>query len=128
GLVINVGGHTLVLRMDRLAERPQLAPLEVALWHKEGHFVKLKAGKVVEVGCDKLIVNAAVSVAITSPNVAIHASGGVQVETPTVSMSQDLAVAGTATAQVDVVGNGTSLHGHVHGAVKRGTEQCDPPV
>jgi phage baseplate assembly protein V len=49
GLVINAGGHTVVIRMDRLAERPHLDAFEVAVWHKEGHFVKLKAGGVIEV-------------------------------------------------------------------------------
>lgn len=49
GLVINAGGHTIVLRMDRLAERPQLAPLEVAVWHQEGHAVTLRSGGKVEI-------------------------------------------------------------------------------
>ena len=41
GLVINAGGHTIVLRMDRLAERPQLPAFEVRVWHKEGHHVEI---------------------------------------------------------------------------------------
>lgn len=67
GLVLHVGGHTIVLRMDRLAERPKLAPYEVTVWHKEGHSVTLKAGKVVQVDCDQLVVNATQKVAFNTP-------------------------------------------------------------
>jgi phage gp45-like len=68
GLVLHVGGHTIVLRMDRLAERPHLAPYEVCIWHKEGHSVTLKAGKVVQVDCNKLVVNAAEEVDFITPS------------------------------------------------------------
>ena len=64
GLAITVGGHTIVLRLDRLAERPRLAAYEVSVWHKEGHSVTLRAGKLVEVNCDTFRVNAAVKVEI----------------------------------------------------------------
>ena len=128
GLVINVGGHTIVLRMDRLAERPQLAAYEVAIWHKEGHRVTLRAGKLVEVSCDSLVVNAAVSVAINSPTVTIAASSGVSIDTPLVDVSMDMNLGGTATATVDVLGGGTRLHTHQHGGVKAGPDSSGPPV
>jgi phage baseplate assembly protein V len=128
GLVINAGGHTIVLRMDRLAERPQLAAYEVAVWHKEGHRVTLRAGKLVQVSCDRLVIDAAVSVAINSPSVAIAASSGVSVETPLVAMSADLSIGGTGTAGVDVVAAGVSLVEHPHGGVKMGTDTSGPPV
>lgn len=57
GLVIHAGGHTVILRMDRLAERPALAAYEVAVWHKEGHCLKLKAGGVVELNGTRLDIN-----------------------------------------------------------------------
>ncbi len=57
GLKLEVGGHTIILRMDRLAERPQLGAYEVAVWHKEGHKIVLKAGGLVEVTCDLFKVN-----------------------------------------------------------------------
>lgn len=72
GLVINVAGHTIVLRMDRLAERPQLAAYEVAVWHKEGHKVTLKAGGVVQVDGQELIVNASTRVVLNSPSVIVN--------------------------------------------------------
>ena len=74
GLVITVGGHTVVLRMDRLAERPKLQPFEVSVWHKEGHNVTLKAGKLVEVNCNIFRVNAAVKAEFNTPLVAMSAN------------------------------------------------------
>ncbi len=87
-----------MIRLDRIAERPQLDAFEVAVWHHEGHFVKLKAGKVVEVNCDDLIVTAAVSVRITSPTVEIDASGGVNVSTPTLAASAAITAGTNVTA------------------------------
>lgn len=71
GLVINAGGHTIVLRIDRLAERPGLAAYEVAVWHKEGHYVKLKAGRVIEMSGDSLVINMANSVTINAGSMAV---------------------------------------------------------
>lgn len=127
GLVLNVAGHTIVLRMDRIAERPALQAMEVAVWHSEGHMVKLKAGKVVEISCDHLVVNAAADVVINSPTVSINASSGVALDTPSVSATGDVGAEGTVTGQADVIGAGTSLHGHVHPGVDRGPDSTDPP-
>lgn len=69
GLSLHIGGHTITLRMDRLAERPQLAPYEVSVWHKEGHHVTLRNGKVVEVECATLRVNATTEVEFLTPKV-----------------------------------------------------------
>lgn len=74
GLVINAGGHTIVLRMDRIAERPALAAYEVTVWHKEGHKVTLKAGRLVQVDCDELVVNASTRVALNTPQVTMPTS------------------------------------------------------
>lgn len=72
GLALNWNGFTIVLRVDRLAERPQLAPYEVAVWHKEGHRMTMKAGGVVQVDCDQLRLNATGQVTITSPSVMVN--------------------------------------------------------
>ena len=77
GLVLTAGGHTIVLRVDRLAERPKLAAFEVSVWHKEGHSVTLKAGKLVEVNCDTFRVNAAVKTEFNTPLVAMSAKATV---------------------------------------------------
>lgn len=134
GLVMHVGGHTLVLRMDRIAERPALDALEVAVWHSEGHMVKLKAGKVVEVSCDHLVINATQDVTINTPVMTVNASDQVQLQTPLVAASDDVDVganahvAGTATAEVDVISGAISLRHHRTSGVKRGTEVSDEPV
>ena len=82
GLVMHVGGHTIVVRMDRIAERPQLAAYEVSVWHKEGHRVTLKAGRLVQVDCDHLVINASQDVTINTATMTVHASEQVQLDTP----------------------------------------------
>lgn len=146
GLVLHVGGHTIVLRMDRIAERPELDAFEVAVWHHEGHMVKLKAGRVVEVTCDHLVVNASADVTINTPVMTVNATDHVELATPLVHASTDMHVdgettldgnvamnadahlVGTLTADVDVVGSGTHLHTHQHGFVKTGTDTSGTPV
>lgn len=127
GLVLNVAGHTIVLRMDRIAERPQLAAYEVSIWHKEGHRVTLKAGKLVQVDCDELVINASVRTEINSPSVTVNAGSGVALNTPLVSASDDLAIGGSGTAVVDLAAAGVSLVGHVHGNVDNGPGTTAPP-
>ncbi len=98
GLVINAGGHTIVIRMDRIAERPQLPAYEVRVWHKDGHHVALKAGKLVEVNCDTFRVNAAVKVELNTP--AVTASG-------TLGVTARVTAGGVTAA-------GKQLDGHTH--------------
>jgi phage gp45-like len=86
GLQLSIDGHTIILRMDRLAERPQLAAYEVALWHKDGHKITLKADGLVEIEGKALVVNMSESIALNSPvmtnngvNVGgTHGHGGVE--------------------------------------------------
>ena len=104
GLVINAGGHTIVLRMDRIAERPQLAAYEVSVWHKEGHNVTLRNGKVVEVNCDTFRVTAAVKVELNTPVVAMSAKA---------TVGDTLGVTARVTAGF-VTSAGKSLDGHTH--------------
>lgn len=77
GLVLTIDGVAVVLRIDRLAKRPNLAPLEVSVWHDEGHNITLKGGKVVETNCDTYIVNAAVKAQFNTPVVAMSAKATV---------------------------------------------------
>lgn len=134
GLVMHLDGDTLVIRLDRLAERPGLAPLEVAVWHSEGHMVKLKAGRVVEVTCDSLIVNASADVTINTPVMTVNASDQVTLATPLVSATTDLDVggdahiAGSATADVDVASGPITLRTHKTSQVKTGSDTSGPPV
>lgn len=128
GLVLHFGGHTVVLRMDRIAERPELDAYEVAVWHREGHMVKLKAGKVVQVSCDHLVVDAAVDVTINTPLMTVNASDQVQLQTPRVTASDDVDVGGELTAAVDVVSGPISLRHHKTSQVTGGSSTSGPPV
>lgn len=127
GLVINAGGHTIVLRMDRLAERPQLAEYEVCVWHKEGHRVTLKAGKLVQVDCDELVINAANRVAINTARLDVAATGGAAFSTPELQASAKL-TAPTIEAGVSLKVQGKEMHQHKHGGVDFGNDQSGPPV
>ena len=118
GLVINAGGHTIVLRLDRIAERPQLATYEVAVWHKEGHMVRLREGRVVEWDCDQFIVNASIGVIFNTPSVT--ASGDIAaaltVQAPTIKAATSLKVAGK------------EMRNHAHVNVQPGTGTSGPPA
>jgi phage gp45-like len=123
GLRIEVGGHTFILRMDRLAERPRLAAYEVCVWHKDGHRVTLRSGRVVDVECDQLNIRASAGVSIETPTLALQ---GNQVITGNQSVS------GTATAQTvvgtaDVRTGSINLSDHDHGGIQRGTDRSDGP-
>ncbi|MBK1683386.1 phage baseplate assembly protein domain-containing protein [Rhodoferax fermentans] len=101
GLKLEIGGHTVIIRMDRVAERPHLAAYEVAVWHKEGHMVRLKAGRIVQVDCDQFVVNASAGVVFNTP--AVTASG---------------AMAAATSLKV----GGKEVLGHNHGSVQRGSD------
>lgn len=111
GLVINAGGHTIVLRMDRISERPQLGAYEVSVWHKEGHSVTLKAGKLVQVDCDTLVINAAVGVTLNTPEVNASA----KVTAPTIEAADSLKIVGK------------EMKDHVHSGVTAGAALSGPP-
>lgn len=116
GLRLEVGGHTIILRMDRLAERPHLAAYEVCVWHKEGHRVTLRAGQVVDVQCRQFNLVATQGVSIQTPTLALQGNQ---------SITGNQAVTGVATAQTVVgqtdvkIGN-ASIKDHDHGNVANG--------
>ena len=110
GLVMHVAGHTIVVRMDRTAERPALAPLEVCVWHSEGHKVTLKAGQVVQVDCAELVVNASTAVRLNTPLVA----ASTRVTTPVAQVANSLTIAGK------------ELKDHRHGGVEPGAADTGP--
>lgn len=58
GLVIDAGGSVIVLRIDRLKDRPELSNDDVAVWHKDGAKIHLKANKIIEVDCASFNVKA----------------------------------------------------------------------
>lgn len=82
GLLFEVGGYSFAVRLDRLDERPELDRYEVCVWHKEGHRVTLRDGKVVHVECDELLIDAALKVQINTPQLMVQASTSVTFMTP----------------------------------------------
>jgi phage baseplate assembly protein V len=100
GLKLEIGGHTVIIRMDRQAERPQLAAYEVAVWHKEGHMVRLKAGRIVEVDCDQYIVN--------TIQYTVNASGGANFNTPLLAASAKATVGDTLAVANGLTGGGNA--------------------
>lgn len=108
GLKIDWQGHTIVLRMDRLAERPQLASHEVTVWHKEGHKITLRDGKLIEVECDRYVVNAKESYEVNTKTVTVNASTRSDFNTPVGRFSHK-----TEVAQLAEVANLTMLSGGV---------------
>jgi hypothetical protein len=67
-------------------------------------------------------------VRFTGDGITLHSPGKVTVEAPDIELDGDVAVSGTLTAQGDVVGQGTSLHNHVHGGVTTGSGSTGPPT
>lgn len=117
GLVIHVGGHTVVLRMDRLAERPHLAAYEVSVWHKEGHNVTLRNGKLIEVDCDTLRVKASTKVEFITP---LFSTSGKATVGETLAVASGITGGGNATFAAGTVdaahvrAAGKQLDGHDH--------------
>jgi phage gp45-like len=113
GLVIEAGGHTIILRQDVLASRPELVAYDVAVWHKEGHMVSLKAGQLVQIDCDQLVVNATTSISLNTPSILA----------PMASLMAKL-----VTGTLDVIAGAKSGKNHTHGGISRGGAVSDPPT
>ncbi|MES1977561.1 MAG: phage baseplate assembly protein V [Pseudomonadota bacterium] len=117
GLALTVGGHTIILRVDRLAERPELAAYEVSVWHKEGHNVTLKDGRLIEANCDTYRVNASAKIELNSPTVAISAKATVG---DTLAVTNGITGGGNATfatgtvEAAHVTAAGKQIDGHRH--------------
>lgn len=116
GLRLELGGHTIILTMDKIDSRPQLAAWEVAVWHKDGHKITLKDDGKVVVDCSQFIVNASESVTLNTPQV--HGSGSAN-------------FAGNVTAPV-ITGTTNVVFGTISGTehthpIPSGGSETDPP-
>lgn len=67
-------------------------------------------------------------VRFTEAGITVLSPTLVTIQAPTVHVQGDLTVSGEVTAVGDVTGQGTSLHTHVHSAVKTGPDVSGPPV
>lgn len=109
-VAVSVAGsrdHVLVIAVDdRRYRLTGLAEGEVALYTDEGDRIVIRRGGTIEV----------------------QATTKVRLVAPLVECTGDVKVAGTLTADVDVVGGGKSLKGHKHGGVQPGGSQTGVPA
>lgn len=113
-----------------------LQPGEVAIFNETdglANSIILRNGKVIDIKCATLNVQATDAVNITAPTfhvatttTTIEAST-VEVDADTTNISGDANVDKTLTATTDVVGGGKSLKSHKHPGIVRGAAISDPP-
>jgi phage baseplate assembly protein V len=100
---LSLGGdrsHLVVIAADDRRYRiKSLKQGEVAIYTDEGDSITLKRGKLIEVNTSKLIVNA---------------TSEIQLNSPTVKVSNNLTANNTITGSTDVIGGGKSLKSHRH--------------
>ncbi len=120
--------HVLAICVDDRRYRPTDRPAgEVGLYNHLAIYVRLKNDGSIEV-----LANTKVD--ITAPEVIVHASTKVRLETPLVEMPGDLTVSGNTTCSGTVQGNtvrtaaGIQLGTHVHSGVTAGGANTGAPV
>ncbi|MDN7900153.1 phage baseplate assembly protein [Burkholderia cepacia] len=114
GLVIEAGGHTVVLRMDRIDSRPRLEAYEVAVWHKDGHKILLSNNGKISVTCTDFDV--------TADNITLNGKNGVSVSTPKMSTSEALQVGTRAEIGQSLKIGDQEFVDHQHDSVQRGND------
>ena len=118
GIVIECDGHMVVLRIDQVDGRPELQANEVSVWHRDGHKITLKAGRVIDVECDTYNVK--------TKQYNVQATYSATIDTPTMTVtnmiqSQNLNVSGTS------VIDGIDIGAHTHGGVENGGDHTSGP-
>jgi len=115
-VAVCVGGsrdHVIIVKVgDRRFRLKNLAEGEVALYTDEGDAIHMKRG-------NEIHVTAATKVKLITPLVEM---------TGNLSVSGSVTVGGSVTATGDVIGQGTSLHTHVHGGVSTGLSNTEVPA
>jgi phage baseplate assembly protein V len=134
-----------------------LQPGEVAIFNENdgvANSVILRNGKVIDITCDVLNITATNAVNIQTAQMTVDASAGVQINTPTVTMSDNLDVGDSATvanltqtgtlsvtsasagashmaggliADGEIKSEGKSLPHHTHGNVENGPGSTSQP-
>lgn len=112
-----------------------LQPGEVALFNENdgvANSIVLRNGRLVEINCATLNINASEAVNITTPAVTMTtsttaiAADTVSIDAPTTTASGNLNVAQTVAGAVDVTAAGKSLKAHVHNGVAAGPANSGP--
>lgn len=120
--------HAIAIAVDDRRYRPTTwAEGEVGIYTHEGDYIRLQNGRIVE-------VVAGTKVDVTAPEVVVHSSTKVRLETPLVEMTGNLTVTGNVTSSGVVRGNtvrtaaGIQLGTHVHSGVTAGGANTGAPV
>jgi phage baseplate assembly protein V len=114
--------HALVIATDDGRYRPtNWAAGEVGLYTHEGDYIRMRAGRIVEVVCGAKLE-------VTAPDVVVHASTKVRVETPLCEMTGNLTVSGTVQGNAVRTAAGIQLGTHVHSGVQSGPSNTGAPV
>lgn len=109
GIALAVGGSTdhavLVNIDDRRYRKRDLLPGETCIYTRWGDYILIREGEIV-----------------------IRHATKVTVDAPLVHFTGNVTVAGSVVATGDVIGQGTSLHTHVHGGVTPGAGNTGAPA
>ena len=65
---------------------------------------------------------------LTPAGAFVEAASKIQLKAPLIEIIGNVTVTGTVIAQGDVVGQGTTLHNHIHTAVRTGSDTSGPPA
>lgn len=130
-LIVPLGGvssHGIIVATENGAYRIKgLAAGEVAVYDQSGSSIVLKQGRLIEIDCDRLSINAPSGVEITAPNVQcsaqltamgqINGNGGMAVQGGGgASFTGDIRLTGDFSSTGGVVNNGKNIgssHGHI---------------
>ena len=114
--------QALVIAVDDRRYRPiNWAAGEVGLYTHEGDYIRMKAGRIVEVVCGTKLQ-------VAAPEVVVHASTKVRLETPLVEMTGNLTVSGQVQGNTVRTAAGIQLGTHVHSGVQAGGANTGAPV
>lgn len=116
-VMVSVGAnreHGIVIATEHREYRfKDLGEGEAAIYSKDGDYVHLKNGNVIDVKTKTLNIDASTEVNITSPQVNINASGGVSVTTPEIDASAKIS-AGADIESATNVKAGTNVEAGVN--------------
>lgn len=128
GFLSGLRDHGIAIAVDDRRYRPTTdGPGDVRVYNQFGDYVLLKNDGTIEV-----VAGAVVDV--TAPEVIVHASTKVTLETPLVEMTGNLTVDGNVTCDGVVQGNtvrtaaGIQLGTHIHSGVQTGGGNTGAPV
>jgi phage baseplate assembly protein V len=114
--------HALAICVDDRRHRPtNWLEGEVGLYTHEGDLIRMKGGRIIEVVCGT-------KVDVTAPEVVVHASTKVRLETPLVEMTGNLTVSGQVQGNTVRTAAGIQLGTHVHSGVQAGASNTGAPV